>query len=100
MHSFLRFVISKKIINYVLKSLSNYHLSCYTKTSFLYQFFPQGNVTAPEISVTDSSDKPVSPSPKKGILKRRNSFSLGTTRTLISSPAEAVYQTITVGDTR
>ncbi|KAK7084273.1 Chloride channel protein 2 [Halocaridina rubra] len=44
------------------------------------------------------SDGPVT-SPKKGILKRRNSFSLGTTTTPVT-PSETVYQTITVGDTR
>lgn len=39
-------------------------------------------------------------SPKKGILKRRNSFSLGSTSTPITSPPNTPYQTITVGDTK
>ncbi|XP_068244482.1 chloride channel protein 2-like isoform X2 [Palaemon carinicauda] len=39
-------------------------------------------------------------SPKKGILKRRNSFSLGSTTTPVVSPPETPYQTITVGDTK
>ncbi|XP_066968600.1 chloride channel protein 2-like isoform X7 [Macrobrachium rosenbergii] len=39
-------------------------------------------------------------SPKKGILKRRNSFSLGSTTTPVASPPETPYQTITVGDTK
>ncbi|KAK8725221.1 hypothetical protein OTU49_010760 [Cherax quadricarinatus] len=39
-------------------------------------------------------------SPKKGILKRRNSFSLGMTSSPDTSASETHYQTITVGDTR
>ena len=59
-------------------------------------------MTAPEISVTDSSEeKNTEQSPKKGILKRRNSFSLGTTRDMLNAQQQdTVYQTITVGDTR
>ncbi|XP_071538119.1 chloride channel protein 2-like isoform X3 [Panulirus ornatus] len=49
---------------------------------------------------TDSKKTAEMLSPKKGILKRRNSFSLGMTSTPDVSPAEAHYQTITVGDTR
>lgn len=39
-------------------------------------------------------------SPKKGILKRRNSFSLGSSSTPADVPPDTHYQTITVADTR
>ncbi|XP_042877634.1 chloride channel protein 2-like isoform X3 [Penaeus japonicus] len=54
------------------------------------------------VSSEDTTDTKVSKteSPKKGILKRRNSFSLGSVTTPIASPPETPYQTITAGDTK
>ncbi|XP_069993071.1 chloride channel protein 2 isoform X4 [Penaeus vannamei] len=54
------------------------------------------------VSTEDTTDTKVAKteSPKKGILKRRNSFSLGSATTPIASPPETPYQTITAGDTK
>ncbi|KAK3894175.1 hypothetical protein Pcinc_002051 [Petrolisthes cinctipes] len=56
--------------------------------------------SAQDVDAPDSKKLSEFLSPKKGILKRRNSFSLGSTSTPTDVAPEAHYQTITVADTR